>query len=98
MRYRMFVGSGFALGFLAGAWAGRDRYDTVMRRLRGMKDNPSVHATAGLLHAHAAGAVGSAKRAVTVAAVTPVSGRGPDPSTSTGRNGARPDPETPPSR
>lgn len=64
MRYKVFVGTGFAMGFLAGAWAGRDGYDRVMRRVRGIKDHPSVHATAGVLQAQAAGAVGSAKRAV----------------------------------
>jgi hypothetical protein len=98
MRYRIFVGSGFAVGFLAGAWLGRDRYYAAMRRMRGFKDNPSVNTTAGLLHASAGGAVGSAKRVVIGTAVHTIAGRTPVPQADSGTthhgsvNGARPDP------
>lgn len=76
MRYTLLVGAGFAAGFVAGARAGRDRYDAVMRRVRGLKDNPSVHTAAGVLQGQAAGAVGSAKRVVAGAGNGPTGGRG----------------------
>lgn len=94
MRYRILIGSGFVVGFVTGAWIGRDRYDGLMRRVRGMTDNPSVHATAGLLHAQAAGAVETAKRAVTGAATGPsegAPGTAPPPVPYGLANGARPD-------
>lgn len=89
MRYRILVGSGFAAGLLIGAWAGRDRYNAVMRRARGFKDNPSVHATAGLLQAQAAGAVANARRAVVTTPGRAGGSRGMAPYGSA--NGARPE-------
>ena len=99
MRYKVFIGTGFAVGFLAGVWAGRDRYHALMRRVRGIKEHPSVHATAGVLQAQAAGAVGSAKRAVAGTGTSPTTG--PSAAAESGRdlgsvNGARPDSGGPP--
>lgn len=100
MGYKFFLGAGLAVGFAAGAWAGRDRYDAVMRLVRGLKDNPSVHTTAGVLQGQAAGAVGSAKRVVGGGGNGPTSGRGAGPGSGGGNvagsfNGGRPHPEDP---
>lgn len=101
MGYKVFLGVGVGVGFAAGAWAGRDRYNAVMRLVRGFKDNPSVHTTTGVLQGQAAGAVGTAKRVVGGGGNGPKGGRGAGPSPGVDTvppgsvNGGRPHPSNP---
>jgi hypothetical protein len=53
MRYRVTFIAGFATGFVAGARAGRERYDQIARLARQVADNAAVQQAAGALQAQA---------------------------------------------
>ena len=53
MRYRIAFGTGFALGFVAGTRAGRERYEQIKQVTRQLMDNPTVQQAAGALQAQA---------------------------------------------
>jgi len=42
MRYKAMFALGFAVGFIAGARAGRERYDQIMKYSRQLGENPTV--------------------------------------------------------
>ena len=87
---------GFGVGYLLGTKAGRARYEQIMRGLRGMKENPTVQETAGVVQAQAVDLLSTAKEKVGDAiAHTPVgqklgsgSGRG---GSASGASGGMPD-------
>lgn len=65
MRYKLTFGAGLATGYLLGSKAGRSRYEEIMRKLRGLSEDPTVQETAGVVQARAAGLTQAAKRLVT---------------------------------
>jgi hypothetical protein len=65
MRYRLSFAAGFAAGYFLGARAGRERYEQMVRALRGFAENPAVQETAGVLQAQAGEWLQSARRGVT---------------------------------
>jgi hypothetical protein len=44
---------GFGLGYLLGTRAGRERYETIMRQIRAVRERPEVQAVAGVVSAQA---------------------------------------------
>lgn len=75
MRYKITFLAGLAGGYVLGAKAGRERYEAITRAARGLRDNPSVQETAGLLQAQAAGALDSARRVVSDTVSSKMGGR-----------------------
>lgn len=65
MRHKATFVTGFATGYILGAKAGRQRYDTIMSYARNFMEKPAVQQTAGVVQAQAADLAGSAKRVVT---------------------------------
>ncbi len=65
MRYKATFVTGFATGYVLGAKAGRQRYESIMKTARNFMEKPAVQETAGVLQAQAADLAGSAKRVVT---------------------------------
>ncbi len=61
MSFKMTLALGFAIGYVLGSKAGRQRYEQIMRTARKLKDNPSVQGAAGMLQAQADNAVGAVK-------------------------------------
>ncbi len=61
MPFRLTLALGFAIGYVLGSKAGRQRYEQIMRTARKLKDNPSVQGAAGMLQAQADNAVGAVK-------------------------------------
>jgi len=55
---------GFGVGYLLGTKAGRARYEQIMRSLRGLKSNPAVQETAGVVQAQAVDLLSTAKEKV----------------------------------
>ncbi|MEU3162989.1 YtxH domain-containing protein [Streptosporangium sp. NPDC006930] len=51
MRYRLMLGVGFAVGYILGSRAGRERYEQIKRLAQRVSDNPTVQETAGLMGA-----------------------------------------------
>ena len=82
IRHKVTFVTGFALGYTLGAKAGRERYDQIMRLVRGAAENPAVQEAAGVLQAQASGIVDSAKRTVSDKVAQTVGGRTmtPEPS------------------
>ena len=64
MRYKATFCVGFAVGYVLGAKAGRERYDAIVRTTHRVLENPAVQETAGVLQAQAAALVDDARRAV----------------------------------
>ncbi len=60
MRKLTFV-VGFGAGYFLGTKAGRARYEQIVRSLRGLKDNPTVQETAGVVQAQAVDLLSTAK-------------------------------------
>jgi len=52
---------GFSAGYLFGTKAGRARYEQIVRSMRGVKDNPTVQETAGVVQAQAVDLLSTAK-------------------------------------
>ncbi|AAZ54909.1 hypothetical protein JCM3263A_10440 [Thermobifida fusca] len=46
MRYRIVFIAGFAIGYILGAKAGRERYEQIARAARSLVENPTVRETA----------------------------------------------------
>ena len=53
--------AGFAVGYVLGARAGRERYEQIMSAARNFARNPKVQETAGTLQSQAAGLASQAK-------------------------------------
>jgi hypothetical protein len=62
MRYKAIFGIGFGAGYVLGAKAGRQRYDTFVGAARGFAEHPAVQETAGVLQAQAGDLLDTAKR------------------------------------
>jgi hypothetical protein len=60
MRNKMFFASGFALGYVLGARAGRERYEQIARAARSLASNPQVQQTTTTLTHQASDVLGSA--------------------------------------
>lgn len=65
MRYKAALVTGFATGYVLGAKAGRQRYESIMKVVRDFMEKPAVQQTAGVVQAQAADLAGSAKKVVT---------------------------------
>ncbi|CAO5178048.1 Secreted protein [Frankia sp. AiPs1] len=63
MRIRPSVVAALGVGYVLGARAGRERYDTIMRQAREIRERPEVQSAAGLISAQA-GALGQRIRGV----------------------------------
>ena len=61
MRYRFMFLAGFAVGFITGARAGRERYEQIKTVARKAKDSPAMQQAAGAAQAQAASLARSAK-------------------------------------
>jgi hypothetical protein len=61
MPFKLTLALGFALGYVLGSKAGRQRYEQIMRTARKLKDNPNVQGAAGMLQAQADNALGAVK-------------------------------------
>ena len=61
MRYRLAFMSGFGIGYVLGARAGRERYEQIMKLARKAADSPAVQQAAGALQEQALGAAKTAK-------------------------------------
>lgn len=65
MRYRITFVAGFAIGYILGAKAGKQRYEQIARFSRRVADNPAVQEAAGLVGAQVANAGRAVKNTVT---------------------------------
>lgn len=95
MRYKISFAAGFVGGYLLGARAGRARYDSIMRMIRDLRENPSVQEAAGVVQAQTVNALDSARRTVRASVASRIGGAppsgyapGPFPAAPTG-NGTR---------
>lgn len=70
---------GLGAGYLLGTKAGRARYEQIMRSLRGVKDNPAVQETAGVVQAQAVDLLSTAKAKVTSTVSSKIGARGSEP-------------------
>ena len=61
MRYKVTFLVGVGAGYVLGARAGRDRYESLARTARGFADTPAVQEAAGVLQAQAASLAQQAK-------------------------------------
>jgi X-X-X-Leu-X-X-Gly heptad repeat protein len=59
--YRLSFLAGLAAGFVAGARAGRERYEQLKKLARATAENPTVQQAAGALQAQATGLASSAR-------------------------------------
>jgi hypothetical protein len=64
MRYRLTFLLGVGAGYVLGARAGRERYDSLMRSFREVKEQPGVQSAAGVVAAQATGLAQKAKSVV----------------------------------
>lgn len=53
MRFKLTLAMGFAIGYVLGSKAGRQRYEQILRTTRKVMDSPSVQGAAGMLQAQA---------------------------------------------
>ena len=65
MRYKVTFLVGVGAGYVLGARAGRDRYESLARAARGFADTPAVQEAAGVLQAQVASLAQQAKDKVT---------------------------------
>jgi hypothetical protein len=63
MRIRAVFGLGLATGYVLGARAGRERYESLVRTFRAVKERPEVQGAAGIVAAQA-GTLASRARSV----------------------------------
>ncbi len=78
MRYKATFLTGFGAGYVLGAKAGRQRYESITRVARDFMEKPAVQETAGVLQAQAADLAGTAKRVVSDKVPGRSSGTRPD--------------------
>jgi hypothetical protein len=78
MRYKATFLTGFGAGYVLGAKAGRQRYESITRVARDFMEKPAVQETAGVLQAQAADLAGTAKRVVSEKVPGRSSGTRPD--------------------
>ncbi len=81
MRYRFVFCAGFATGFVAGARAGRERYDQMKQVARRLMDSPTVQQAAGALQAQAGEIAQTARQKVGGKLHEKVNGRRADSAT-----------------
>ena len=62
--YRVSFVTGLAIGFVAGARAGRERYDQMVKFARATSENPTVQQAAAAVQAQATGLVSTAAKKV----------------------------------
>lgn len=62
MSFRITLALGFAIGYVLGSKAGRQRYEQIMRTARKIRENPSVQGAAGVLQAQADSAVSAVRQ------------------------------------
>ena len=74
MRYKVTFLVGVGVGYVLGARAGRDRYESIARAARGFADTPAVQEAAGVLQARAAFLARQAKDKVSESVSATVSG------------------------
>ena len=63
MPVRAVFGIGFAAGYVLGARAGRERYESLVRAFRAVKERPAVQGAAGIVAAQA-GTIATRARSV----------------------------------
>ena len=63
MAVRAVFGIGFATGYVFGARAGRERYESLVRGFRALKERPAVQGAAGIVAAQA-GTIATRARSV----------------------------------
>ena len=73
MRYKVTFLTGVGVGYVLGARAGRERYESLARAARGFADTPAVQEAAGVLQAQASAVAQQAKDKVTGAVSEKVS-------------------------
>jgi hypothetical protein len=61
MRYKATFAIGLGAGYVLGTKAGRQRYEQIKRTARGLRDNPTVQETAGVVQAQAVDLLSTAK-------------------------------------
>ncbi|HSV65735.1 MAG TPA: hypothetical protein VLJ59_07500 [Mycobacteriales bacterium] len=73
--YRVMLATGFAVGYVLGSRAGRQRYEQLARAGQRVKDHPTVQTAAGVIGAQATDLVtkarGKAKGALHIGSETP---------------------------
>lgn len=65
MRYRTVFLAGVAVGYVLGARAGRERYETIARTASGLASSPPVQGAFGAIQAQASDLADSARRKAT---------------------------------
>lgn len=63
MRKMAFV-AGFAIGYVLGTKAGRERYEQLLRAAKRVRENPTVQSAAGLVQAQVSRVAGMGKDAL----------------------------------
>jgi hypothetical protein len=64
MAIRAVFGIGFAAGYVLGARAGRERYESLVRAFRAVKERPEVQGAAGIVAAQAGTLASRAKSVI----------------------------------
>jgi hypothetical protein len=64
MAIRAVFGLGFAAGYVLGARAGRERYESLVRAFRAVKERPEVQGAAGIVAAQAGTLASRAKSVI----------------------------------
>jgi hypothetical protein len=64
MAVRAVLGVGFAVGYVLGARAGRQRYESLVRSFRSVKERPAVQGAAGIVAAQAGTLASRARSAI----------------------------------
>ncbi|HEY9390844.1 MAG TPA: hypothetical protein VIR27_13900 [Mycobacteriales bacterium] len=61
MKYKMGFVVGLGIGYVLGARAGRQRYESIVRTARRVREHPTVQSTAGMLQAQAGSVMGTVR-------------------------------------
>lgn len=65
MFWKLTFVAGFALGYLMGSKAGRERYEQIRTTVQGLQESPTVQSAAGVLQQQASDLIESAKQHAT---------------------------------